>query len=258
MSQRAGSRAPRVSFARRAAVAAGARHLLAPIGVAVWIYGGRQQAAREAQRAQEMDVEFEDATAAELPKDLPPIEPPPDQLQPPKPSRRSRRPRAQPKQEAEGAAAEEAASRSQRKRRTQPEPKRRGADAAAAAAAEPKAHEKIVDLDNEKKVEPPPDAKYLAQKNNRADEETRATRHEPREDAEGGGQRRRSRTARTPQPGGDKEKVAELEDQKSALGRKAPDVTPHENPRGRPSTKDQHRARIRCWRCAIRRRARTS
>src|SRR5215471_17675491 len=60
-------------------------HLLAPIGLAAWIYGGRQQAAREAQKAQEVDVEFKDVTAAELPKDLPPIEPLPDQLAPPKP-----------------------------------------------------------------------------------------------------------------------------------------------------------------------------
>ena len=52
-----------------------------------------------------------------------------------------------------------------------------GGAAAAADAAKPerKAHEKMVDLDNDKEVEPPPDAKYLAQKNNRADQETRAT-----------------------------------------------------------------------------------
>src|SRR5262245_38702125 len=60
-------------------------HLLAPIGLAAWIYGSRQEAAREAQKAQEVDVEFKDVTAAELPKDLPPIEPLPDQLEAPKP-----------------------------------------------------------------------------------------------------------------------------------------------------------------------------
>ena len=35
-------------------------------------------------------------------------------------------------------------------------------------------HEKMVDLYNDKDVEAPPDAKYLAQKNNRAEVETRA------------------------------------------------------------------------------------
>src|SRR3982751_659708 len=85
MSQRAGSRAR--GFLSRGALLSLLLHvhLLAPIGVVIWIYAGRQQAAREAQRAQEMDVEFQDAPAAELPKDLPPIEPPPDQLASPKP-----------------------------------------------------------------------------------------------------------------------------------------------------------------------------
>ena len=39
---------------------------------------------------------------------------------------------------------------------------------------ERKGHEKMVDLDNDKDVPPPPDAKFLAQKNNRVDVETRA------------------------------------------------------------------------------------
>ena len=39
---------------------------------------------------------------------------------------------------------------------------------------EHKGHENIVDLDNDKDIPPPPDAKYLAQKNNRAEVETRA------------------------------------------------------------------------------------
>src|SRR5262245_17391646 len=61
-------------------------HLLTPIALAAWIFGGRQEAEREAQRAQEVDVEFKNVTAAELPPDLPPLDPaPPDQLQPPKP-----------------------------------------------------------------------------------------------------------------------------------------------------------------------------
>src|ERR1044072_3417207 len=59
--------------------------LLVPIGLAAWIYGGRQEAAREEQKAQEVDVEFKDVTAEELPPDLPSIDPLPDQLEQPKP-----------------------------------------------------------------------------------------------------------------------------------------------------------------------------
>src|ERR1051325_5183475 len=60
-------------------------HVLTPIGVAAWIYGGRQQAAREAQRAQEGDVDFQQVAGPVLPKDRPPTEPLADQLEPPKP-----------------------------------------------------------------------------------------------------------------------------------------------------------------------------
>ena len=174
MSQRAGSRA-RGYLSRGALLSLLLHvHLLAPIGVVIWIFAGRQQAAREAQRAQEIDVEFQDATAAELPKDLPPIEPPPDQLR-----------------AAQASAAEaEGRSRTRRSRRRRRSRSRkdeaREEDRAAAARAEAagaaaaaaralqKAHEKIVDQETEKKVEPPPDAKYLAQNNHRAAKETRA------------------------------------------------------------------------------------
>src|SRR3954469_4555037 len=85
MSQRAGTRT-RGYLSRGALLALLVHvHLLTPIGLVAWIYGGRQEAAREAQRAQEVDVEFKDVTAADLPKDLPPIDPLPDQLTPPKP-----------------------------------------------------------------------------------------------------------------------------------------------------------------------------
>src|SRR5262245_20814081 len=89
MSQRPGSRA-RGYLSRGALLSLLLHvHLLTPIALAAWIFGGRQEAAREAQRAQEVDVEFKDVTTAELPKDLPPIDPaPPDQLQPPKPALR--------------------------------------------------------------------------------------------------------------------------------------------------------------------------
>ena len=93
-----------------------------------------------------------------------------------------------------------------------------------------KGHEKIVDLDNDKDIPPPPDAKYLAQKNNRAEVETRAkdTNLEKAQKGEGVASAPSDRT--DDQVGGEKEKIAQLEEQKSKLGRSAPDVTPHANP----------------------------
>jgi TonB family protein len=220
MSQRAGSRAR--GFLSRGALLSLLLHvhLLAPIGVVIWIIAGRQEAAREAQRAQEMDVEFQDATAAELPKDLPPIEPPPDQLEPPKPQppktkalAHEKKPEAPPQQKPK--------DEPEKKIVAQPEPK---PEEPAPPPPEQlqKAHEKIVDQESEKKEAPPPDAKYLAQDNHRAAKETNA-RDRTLEKRKNNGKDNQLPTA-------DKDKVAELEDQKSALGRKAPDVTPHENP----------------------------
>ncbi len=53
-------------------------NVVAPVVIAAWIYGGRQ----EAQRAEEVDVAFQAADQTELPPDLPPIEPSPETLEP--------------------------------------------------------------------------------------------------------------------------------------------------------------------------------
>jgi len=173
MSQRAGSRAR--GFLSRGALLSLLLHvhLLAPIGLAAWIYGGRAEREREAQKAQEVDVEFKDVTAAELPKDLPPIEPSPDQLEPPKPPQRAERRKAEKKQAAKPPTPEEKVA--EKTEKPKPEQEVVVPPMPPMPKPEPKAHQKVVDLDNEKEVEPPPDAKYLAEKNNRADVETRAT-----------------------------------------------------------------------------------
>jgi TonB family protein len=225
MSQRAGSRA-RGYLSRGALLSLLLHvHLLTPIGLVIWIYAGRQEAAREAQRAQEVDVEFRDVSAADLPKDLPPIEPaPPDQLEPPKPPA----PRADARKPEQKLAERKTDDKAAEKPQPKPEP-----EVAAPPLPKPeqrKAHEKMVDLDNDKEVEPAPDAKYLAQKNNRADEETRAkdTNLQKAQKGEAAASDKSDRD--DPEPGADKQKIAELEDKKSALGRRAPDVTPHDNP----------------------------
>ena len=221
MSQRAGSRAR--GFLSRGALLSLLLHvhLLTPIGVVIWIFAGRQQAAREAQRAQEIDVEFQDATAAELPKDLPPIEPPPDQLEPPKPQppkpkalaqeagaekrRRSRSPRTSPRRRSSRSPSRSPRSR----RRRRPSSCRRRTRRSSIRRTRRRKSRR-------------PTRKYLAQNNHRAAKETtRATAR-----SRSGRTTARTIELRT----ADKDKVAELEDQKSALGRKAPDVTPHENP----------------------------
>ena len=77
---------------------------------------------------------------------------------------------------------------------------------------------------------PPPDAKKQKKKNNRAAVETRATDTNKEKAQKGQGAASAPSDREEPTPGADKQKIAELEDQKSALGRKAPEVTPHVNP----------------------------
>src|SRR5215831_15788384 len=65
-------------------------HLLVPLLIAAWVYGGRE----EAQRAEEVDVAFQDVPLDQLPPDLPALEPPlptpPDRLEPPKRDRKKK------------------------------------------------------------------------------------------------------------------------------------------------------------------------
>ena len=221
MSQRAGSRAR--GFLSRGALLSLLLHvqLLLPIGVLIWIFAGRQEAAREAQKAQEMDVEFQDATAAELPKDLPPIDPPADELAPP-----TKLPPPKPKPIAR-----------EKKREDKPAPQDKPQDVPekkvveAPQKPEPpppppeerRGHEKIVDQENDKNEPPPPDAHYLAQNNHHTAEEKRATETTLEK-------KKHDDKKKNELPTDEKDKIADLEDQKSALGRRAPEVTPHENP----------------------------
>src|SRR5262245_21050462 len=227
MSQRIGTRA-RGFLTRGALLALFIHvHVLAPIGLVVWIYAGRQEAAREAQKAQEVDVEFKDVTAAELPKDLPPVDSlVPDQLQPPKPPepRPDKKPKPEPK------VAKKTEKQEDKKEIAKAEPEVEVPPLPPMPKPERRDHEKMVDLDNDKDVEPPPDANYLAQKNNRADEETRAKDTNLQKAQQGEGVASEKSNRDDVEPGADKQKVAEMEDQKSALGKKAPDVTPHDNP----------------------------
>jgi TonB family protein len=206
-------------------------NLLVPIGIAAWVYGGRE----EAQRAEEVDVAFQDATAEDLPKDLPPLEPPTDELpplaaeSPPEKKKPERKltPQEQKEQKQE-----------KKKHEQQPEPEvvvppqlpPPPEETPPPPPPERRSHEKMVDLDNDKEVEAPKDAKFLAQKNNRADEETRATDTNLEKTQKGEATPSAPSERKDEQVGAEKETIAETEQQKSLLGRKAPDVTPHVDP----------------------------
>jgi TonB family protein len=200
-------------------------NVLVPLGIAAWVYGGRE----EARKAEDLDVAFEEAPA-DLPKDLPPLEPlPPDDLRPEKP-----KPQRVKKAERKLAELEQ----KKKKPAPTPPPKPEEVVVPPLPPMPPpppppphKNHEKIVELDDDdKKVEPPPDAKYLAQHNSKTDVETRARDTNLEKSHKGEAQESTPSKRDDQQVGGEKDKIAELEDQKSALGRKAPDVTPHENP----------------------------
>jgi outer membrane biosynthesis protein TonB len=198
-------------------------HLLVPIGIVIWIYAGRQQADREARLAQEIDVDFQAVDPAELPKDLPPVDSVPDELRPlkpaePKPLREKPTELAQKKKDEQKAAE----AKKDPEVVVPPLPPMPEPPAPPPPPPPDRGHEKIVDQETEKQEPPPTDADYLAQSNHKAKEQTRA-RNTTLEKA--------PRTQPEDQlPTAEKDKIAELEDQKSALGRKAPQVTPHADP----------------------------
>ncbi len=215
-------------------------NVVAPLAIAAWVYGGRE----EAQRAEEVDVAFQAADQTALPPDLPPIEPEalePEAKKAPKPEKKRPelvkvpKPDKKKKPEAE-------------KKPEKPEPEVVVPPLPPMPPPPPpdhKAHEKIVDLDNDKDVQAPPDAKYLAQKNNRAEVETRARDTNMVADQKGAEAQASSPSDRQDkQVGGEKERIAQLQEQKSKLGRAAPEVTPHANPElAQPKDEPEHRDR---------------
>src|SRR3954454_4158211 len=171
---------------------------LLPFLAMVVIFGRRQAADHD------LDVRFEEVNPAELPDDLRPFEP-----QAPEPRVAEKNPE-------------------------QPTPEKPPQQAEVPVPQQPKVdkgHEKLVDLDMGRDVKPPPDAKYLAQKNNRAEEETRAKDTNLEREMRGT-EAASSKSDRQDQEAGDNDrKVARDEDQKSKRGRSAPSVVPHTNPR---------------------------
>jgi TonB family protein len=212
-------------------------HLLVPLLIVVFIRAGHE----EAERAEEVDIGFEKVEPEQLPADLPPLDdtPPPavkDARTPKTSDRRAEEEKKKPPPAPAPAEPEKKVAET-----PPPTPSAPPAPAPPPPVVPEKreAHEKIVDLDNDKTVEPPPNAKYLAQKNSRTEEETRATHTNlEREQKEGETSASSAKPAKKQPdnlpPGDDHEKVAELEDQPSKLGRKAPSVVPQVQPEALP------------------------
>lgn len=178
--------------------------------------------ARREVENRDLDVRFEEVAESELPTDLPPLPPEPG-ARPDSPKRpilaeREPEPEIRVPPEEELPPLPEPKPEEEKKPEEPPRP-----------VPERRPNQKMVDLDMGQEVEPPPDAKYLAQKNNRAEVETRAT-DTNLERAQQGGQAS-SRSDRQDEQAGDQDrKIAELEDQASRKGKSAPRVVPHTDP----------------------------
>lgn len=205
--------------------------IFVPLLIMIFVYAARE----EAQRAEEVDVAFRDASNEELPPDLPAV----DDTVPP--------PRAMPETPEQARKREEKKKKKEKKpvklAEKQPQPEKQKPEPDVPVPPLPpmpkppeipkpenRSHEKMVDLDNEKDVEPPPDAKFLAQKNNRAEVETRATDTNLQKAQQGTQGSAAPSDRQDTEIGDDKAKIAQLDDEKSKLGRKAPEVTPHAEP----------------------------
>jgi hypothetical protein len=110
---------------------------------------------------------------------------------------------------------------------------------------EPKANMKSVDFEIDKEEEPSPEAKFLAEKNNRAEQETRAERTNLEKEQRGEAPSQSPSDRKDTEEGDPDDKVARLEDQKSKRGREAPRVTPHQKQSLAQSAEDERKSMLR-------------
>ncbi|HVX95392.1 MAG TPA: energy transducer TonB [Polyangia bacterium] len=199
--------------------------LLMPIGIVAFVLGARE----EAQRAEEVDVGFESVPDSQLPENLPPLEPPKaaeDALEKLKPE--AQKPPPQKKKPLE----EPLAKKDEPKPKPEPEvvapPMPPMPEPAKPPPPEQTQNKKSVEVENENNQAPPPDAKYLAEKNNRVDRETRATETNLEKASKGKDEPASAPSDRKDEKvGGPKDQIRQLADEKSAAGKMAPSVTPH-------------------------------
>jgi len=158
----------------------------------------------------EVGLTFESVKDDELPTNLPAIEKP---AEPTKSTRATRLPPEKPP--ATKPTKPEAMAERQREPEpppvsVPPKPVEPKPEEKPMAPPEELPRQKIVDLDMGKEVEEPKDAKYLAQRNNRADHETRARQTNLEKDQQG----------KPSEPADDKDKIAQLEDREAKPGQR--------------------------------------
>lgn len=208
------SRAPR--YLGRGALTSLLIHsgLLFPLITLALVLGAQE----ERERAEEVDVTFDAVDPADLPPDLPPIETEPA----PKPKKEALAMKVEPPvQPAEKPPDEPPPPQPPPPKPEEPPPQQ------PKPKPEPdKTNKKSVDIEVEKESEPDLNARFLAEKNNKVKEETRAERTNL-EKATKGETEASSPSERQDPTAGDKEnKIAQNEDVASKRGRSAPDMTP--------------------------------
>lgn len=175
----------------------------------------------------EVGVTFENVEDDELPPDLPGVDKPPEPSK--SPALVAKPPRPEPEKPPEPRTKAEALAESQQK---ETPPKQ--SPEAPKPEDKPKLdelellHQKIVDLDLGKDVEAPENAKYLAQRNNRTDRETRA-RHTNLDRAE---------ESKVTEGGDDEEKIAHAQEQEEKAGRRGDEPSAD----GQPMSPEARRA----------------
>jgi TonB family protein len=209
--------------------------LVAPICAFAFVWGGRE----EAQRAEEVDVGFESVADSQLPPDLPALEPPKDESALEKLKPEAQKPPPKKKVEAPLAQKDEPRPKPEPEIVAPPMPPMPAEPPPPPPPPEKHENMKSVDVDHSND-QVAPDAKFLAEKNNKVAAETRATETNLEKNRQGENQPASAPSDRKDEKvGGQKEQIRQLADEKSAAGREAPSVTPHLNPQ--LSSEDEQR-----------------
>jgi TonB family protein len=161
----------------------------------------------------QVDVSFESIKDEELPPNLPAIEKP-ERNKATKPAAKvaqaiEKTPVAKPPKP------EAMTERERERERQPPAPETPKPEQKPLALPEELPRQKIVDLDMGKEVEAPKDAKYLAQRNNRTDHETRARQTNLEKNQAG----------KASEPSDDRDKIAQLEDREAKPGQRGQQAT---------------------------------
>jgi len=183
-------------------------HAQVLVPLAAWLFWWHQSDDEDVQ------VTFEDVKESELPPDLPPIEKP---VEPRKPSPQLKQASPALPRPPELAQRE---PEPMRPAPEQPKPEEKKPAEAPKVEAIDLQQQKIVDLDMGKEVEAPKDAKYLAQRNNRAEHETRA-RQTNLDRAEQG---------KPAEPSDDEDKIAHAEEREAKAGQRGEQASSEQAP----------------------------